>query len=53
MTADWPGETHFTHVPSAKRPVVPVHRVGQLARFGAGQRIAQEAFRVESESIIE
>ena len=43
----------FSHVPSAKRPVVPVHRIGQLARFGARQLVAQEAFRVESESIVE
>ena len=44
-------EKHVSYVPSTKRPVIPVYWVGQLARFGARQRVAQEAFRVESESI--
>ena len=44
-------EKHISYVPSAKRPVVSVHWIGQLARFSARQRVAQEAFRVESESI--
>jgi hypothetical protein len=44
-------EKHISNVPSAERPVVPVHWVGQLARFCARQRVAHEAFRVESESM--
>jgi len=44
-------EKHISYVPSAKGPVVSVHCLVQLARFGARQSVAQEAFWVESESI--
>jgi hypothetical protein len=39
------------YVPSAERPVVPVHRIGKLARFGARQSVTQEAIRVERKSV--
>ena len=39
------------YVPRAERPMVPVHRVGELARFGTSQCVAHVAVRVESESI--
>ena len=39
------------YVPRAERPVVPVHCVGELARFGTSQCVAHEAVRVESGSI--
>jgi hypothetical protein len=40
------------YVPRAERPMVPVHRVGKLARFGTGQCVAQEAFRFEIKSVV-
>ena len=39
------------YVPRAERPVVPVHCVGELARFGTSQCVAHEAVRVESGSV--
>ena len=39
------------YVPRAERPMVPVHCVGELARFGTSQCVAHEAVRVESGSI--
>jgi hypothetical protein len=39
------------YVPCAERPMIPVHCVGKLARFGTSQGVAQEAVRVESKSV--
>ena len=39
------------YVPSAERPVVPVHRIWKLARFGACQIVTQKSIRVERKSV--
>jgi hypothetical protein len=35
------------YLPRAKRPVIPIHGVGEFARFRTRQRIAQVAIGVE------
>lgn len=46
-----PGNTLYA--PCAERPMVPVHWVGEVARFSTSQCIAYVALRFESESVAE
>ena len=45
-------EKHFGYVPRTKRPVIPIHCIGEFARFGGRQCVTQEAIRVESKSVV-
>ena len=42
-----PRKSRVKHTPRAERPVVPIHSVGEFARFGTRQRIAHVAIGVE------
>jgi hypothetical protein len=44
-------KTLVLYVPRAERPMVPVHCVGELARFGTSQCVAHVTVRVESKSV--
>ena len=46
-----PNKSRVKHPPRAERPVVPIHGVGEFARFGTRQRIPHEAIGVEGKTV--